>query len=120
VSDKNERIKIETWNRDEQHNFGGISFLNHSTSENAKEIELVRVDDDVSIDNVSVIKIDVEGMETQALSGSRELITRCRPAILFETWDLKNFEASEIARYLKSIGYKTRRLGEIDFIMTTA
>lgn len=35
-------------------------------------------------DNISVIKIDVQGADYRALLGARHLIDRCKPAILFE------------------------------------
>lgn len=40
--------------------------------------------DDLSLPNVDVIKIDVEGAEYKALKGGEELLTRSRPAIFCE------------------------------------
>lgn len=40
-----------------------------------------------SFQNVSLIKIDVEGHEPQVLAGAAETIARCRPLIVMEDWD---------------------------------
>lgn len=40
--------------------------------------------DDMLLDKVDFLKIDVEGGETQVISGAAETIQRCRPVIWFE------------------------------------
>jgi len=70
-------------------------------------------------DNVSLIKIDIEGAESLAFYGGRETIRRCMPVIAYErnykgvTEDMKkslnisNYIANfEIVTFCKSIGYK--------------
>lgn len=48
-------------------------------------VKLVRLDDVIPLEaKVGFIKIDVEGAEMGVFRGSRELIRRCRPTILFE------------------------------------
>jgi FkbM family methyltransferase len=54
--------------------------------------------------NVSVIKIDVEGMEPQVIRGARETIFRNQPLVYTETWGP---EASEMLRKeLEPLGYE--------------
>ena len=53
---------------------------------------------------VSLIKIDVEGMELQVLKGSENTIRQHRPHIFAEAASSKEREAT--SRYLKSLGYK--------------
>ncbi len=54
---------------------------------------------------ISVIKIDVEGMEIQVLTGIKGLIERDRPVILIEIWDgppldnFKRFMENELPSY---------------------
>jgi FkbM family methyltransferase len=48
-------------------------------------VSLARLDDTLPEDlPVTLIKIDVEGAEVEALSGGLETIQRCRPVVLFE------------------------------------
>ena len=44
----------------------------------------VRILDDYALDNVSVIKMDVEGREIPALEGGARMIRRWRPTLLIE------------------------------------
>ena len=46
----------------------------------------VRTLDSYRLDDVSIIKIDVEGMEPDVLQGGIETIRRCRPVIYAEEW----------------------------------
>jgi len=54
---------------------------------------------------ISLIKIDVEGMEIQVVSGIKDLIERDRPVILIEIWDgaplenFKQFMKNELSSY---------------------
>lgn len=57
---------------------------------------------------VSLIKIDVEGMELQVLKGSENTIRAHKPHIFAEAADCKELEA--ISAYLSSLGYR-RMLG---------
>lgn len=49
-------------------------------------IPVIHINTDALVRKVSVIKIDVEGMEIQVLAGIRGLIERDRPVILIEVW----------------------------------
>lgn len=42
--------------------------------------------DSLELEDVSLIKIDVEWHEPQVLAGARETIARCRPLIVIEDW----------------------------------
>lgn len=56
------------------------------------ELEVIRGDDALSGQRIDFIKLDVEGMEMQALAGLSETIARNRPAIFIEV-DIENLEA---------------------------
>lgn len=53
---------------------------------------------------VSLLKVDVEGMETAVLAGARELLARDRPAVFFET--LSTDGLAGIADMLRGLGYR--------------
>jgi len=96
VSDKSGMMKIPMLNPCKPTNFGGLS-LKAQFGDPMKEQQSVSYDDDskmmpvhtLAIDDlkmarVDLIKIDVEGMEPEALDGAVETITRCRPMMFIE------------------------------------
>jgi FkbM family methyltransferase len=82
--------------------------LNKDISSNM-EIEVKKLDDLSEIDrtNISLIKIDVEGHELQALEGALTTIKDNRPVILFEQHphDFSN-GTSEVVELLRNVDYK--------------
>lgn len=56
-----------------------------------------------SLDRVDLIKIDIEGMEPEALEGARELIRRCQPKLWIEV--NKPEVANRVLPYLAEMGY---------------
>jgi FkbM family methyltransferase len=55
------------------------------------EVEL-RTLDSFQLQNVSLIKIDVEGFEDQVIAGSQETIRRCRPVLVVEILSPHNYD----------------------------
>jgi FkbM family methyltransferase len=47
-------------------------------------VDVTTLDDELSDDDVSFIKIDVEGFELQVIQGARQLLRRTRPVVLLE------------------------------------
>jgi FkbM family methyltransferase len=66
-------------------------------------IETIVGDMALSGQQIDLIKIDVEGMEVDALIGLRETISRCRPDVFVESTDQNEYAVSEI---FKDLGYK--------------
>lgn len=86
---------------------GGNSSVesNPSTEGRVVNSRLVRVDDIVPDERtISVLQLDVEGFERQALSGSIETINRCKPAIILENKP----DDEWMNRNILSIGYKCK------------
>ena len=87
------------------------SFLKTTFNQNnLKEVQIVRLDD--LIDEVSFIKLDIEGAELDALIGSASLISRFKPKIAvciyhkFEyLWQIQEFLFSIRSDYKFSIRY---------------
>ncbi|HTK34258.1 MAG TPA: FkbM family methyltransferase [Caulobacteraceae bacterium] len=64
--------------------------------------------DDLGLARVDLIKIDVEGMEIEALAGARHTLEKCRPQLLIE--HIKSDEA-ELAAFVEAMGYKVFPVG---------
>jgi FkbM family methyltransferase len=70
----------------------------HRTSEKNAIVEVTTLDlewTNRGRPEVSVVKIDVEGAESQVIAGAKELITTCRPAIVLE-WNLANLQPYQV------------------------
>jgi len=87
-------------------NMGGSKVVDEQSTE-TKEIQLIRLDDFEGLENIKLIKIDVEGHELNALKGAHSTILKFKPIILFEQHprDFINGE-SKVINYLKSLGYE--------------
>lgn len=70
-------------------------------------IAIHRIDDHLAIDDLAVIKVDVEGMEAPALDGAIDHIRRCRPVIYAETHT--KHAHRRIAEVLEPCGYRMTR-----------
>lgn len=84
------------------HNFGGASVTSSKTN-NTAEIEL-KVCDDFFDEEFALVKIDVEGHETNVLQGMTKLIAKNKPIICFEL--INTDENSQgLIKKLKEFGY---------------
>lgn len=57
------------------------------------DVDVVKIDDMVGERDISIIQLDVEGYEQQALAGAIETIKRCKPLLILE--DNKNIIKSQ-------------------------
>jgi FkbM family methyltransferase len=101
-----------------EENFGGISFANAASDtrfaifrwldrirgSSATSVPVITLDDLCRNQRVSFIKLDIEGMELDALRGGRELIRRCQPVISFE--QNSTARLSETCDYLTGMDYQ--------------
>ena len=67
----------------------------------------VRTLDEFDFSNVSILKIDTEGMEEQVITGGLETIERERPTIYAEAWD--DDYLARITALLEPLGYSLAR-----------
>ena len=72
--------------------------------------------DSLKLKNVSVMKIDVEGHELNALIGSKKTIIDSKPVILLEVWRKRTNRLQQIKTFLKSINYDLKHISADDFI----
>jgi FkbM family methyltransferase len=85
----------------------------HITQGNTETVELVTIDS-LELDDVRLIKLDVEGLEQQVLQGGVQTLERNHyPPILFESWTQYSWWAERqqaLWSYLASMGYKIREV----------
>lgn len=108
-------------NYNSNNNFGATSIENRTNKNNNDEMELIiKKLDDFNIDNVSLIKIDVENMEILVLEGGFNLIEKNKPTIIIESYQYEKLSSSEIFKKIINLGYKVNQIpeGHMDFIMT--
>jgi len=121
VGKKEEELEIDTFNRNCSVNFGNFSLIQNYKnpellSQNTldqcksvkKDIKIVTLDSK-NFENVSLIKIDVEGMELDVLEGALETIKKNRPVIFIEVWkkEKNKYMNSDISKkIIKDLHYK--------------
>src|SRR5205085_12691372 len=78
--------------------------------EQAITVRCTSLDDFVSLNPLpNLIKIDVEGSESEVLKGAEELFNRCRPSVICEVHDAAN--ALFVADWLERKGYSVEYIG---------
>lgn len=119
VGNKIETLKIKPIHLLENINFGAVSIIRTlENNDNSLPIHIVPLDH-FHFENVSLIKIDVEHMEIQVLEGCIELIKRCKPTILIETYQLQEVAQTNVFKEIMSFGYEISIMSEgcNDYIM---
>ena len=87
LSDKNEKLQGGTIDFSIIANYGFTQIDNLKKSDDSTKLIIeVQKFDDLNIDNVSFIKIDVEGSERKVLDGAINTILKNKPTILIEIW----------------------------------
>jgi FkbM family methyltransferase len=87
LSDKNEKLQGGLIDFSIKANYGFTQIDNLKKADDSTEIIIeVQKLDDLNIDNVSFIKIDVEGSERKVLDGAINTICKNTPTILIEIW----------------------------------
>ena len=86
-----------------ENNFGGLSIEGHTEGE---PVAICRVDD-IGLSRCDFIKIDVEGMEPEALQGAMNTIVNCRPVLYVELDREENLHFLQI--FLEELRYNADR-----------
>lgn len=70
--------------------------------------------DELSLTDVALVKIDVEGFEPQVLAGMETTLSRWKPKVVFEALTLASLTAS--AERLQSHGYVVRQVDSTNYL----
>jgi FkbM family methyltransferase len=74
----------------------------------------VKTLDSFNISPVSLMKIDIEGYEIEALKGAKETIQRNKPVIIVEVFT--GPESTERLNFIRNLGYEISHLGGDDYL----
>lgn len=96
VSNKTGILKIADFDLTSEGNFGEVK-----ESSDGFEVAAITIDSR-KYDNVTLMKVDVEGHELNVFKGARKTIQRCRPVIFFEAIDLEWLKPYQ---YLEKLDY---------------
>lgn len=81
-------------------NVGGFSVKGHASGETVRTLAI----DDLRLPGLTLLKLDLEGMERDALAGARETIRLCQPVLYVEN-DREEHRDALIAD-CKALGYR--------------
>ncbi len=84
---------------DRDNNFGGLGLGTYTDGERVPVVTL----DSLGLRHCDLIKIDVEGMEQEVLTGATATIARCRPLLYVEN-DRKE-KSADLVRLIAGLGY---------------
>lgn len=112
------QIPDEGWNHNRSKELVNIINEGHGTvfeasTDEKDKTELVRLDD-YNLNNVSFLKMDVEGFEMEVIKGAQETILRNKPVMIVEIFD--GPETRKRLAYIESLGYRYRHLGSRDYL----
>ena len=116
--------KAETlsFNETDENNSGG-TFLTRDNSDSVRAVRAVRLDDFAEqnrLENISLIKIDVEGFEMEVLKGASEVLRKFRPTLFVEIDDAflarQQSSAAAVFDLLVSHGYEIKNATTGEYI----
>ncbi len=100
ASSENGHVLIPDLPADAPENFGGIAI---DKFDEGHKVPLVKLDDFLTLNRLKLLKIDVEGMESQAIMGASNLINTFKPAIYIENDRREN--SKELIELIWSLDY---------------
>lgn len=85
-----------------KYNYGGVSV---DDAQSGEKVRLEKLDDYMDeIENVKLIKIDVEGMELDVLKGAKQMIQKYMPYMYIENDRID--KSKSLLKHINSLGYK--------------
>jgi len=119
VGNKMKTLRIKPINLSDNINFGAVSIMQNLEDKHDSFLINIVPLDYFNFENISLIKIDVEQMEIEVLEGSLNLIKKCKPTIIIETYKLTELKETNIFKQLLALGYEINVIpeGYNDYIM---
>ena len=110
--DKGKTVKLSIVSEDG----GGSTICETTEAVIAQEEVAAATIDSYGIQNVGLIKLDIEGNELEALKGAETTILRYRPHILFEVnkGDFSELKKTNIFDFFKARGYEVAEIKPFD------
>ena len=103
---KNEELYYPNLNYSVKDNFGGLS-LSSQKSENSLRVNVDTLDNNFSnLQNLKLLKTDVEGMEVNVLKGGFDLIKRTKPFLYLENDPHYIGKSKELIELIWSLDYR--------------
>lgn len=105
-------------------NPGGFG-LNLNGDDTSKTMVSIKTLDSFNYNNISVIKIDVEGLENEVLKGAYHTIQRCKPVMIVEILGGVVIESAtpqqkqyihDTIRHITSLDYSVERISFSDYL----
>ena len=113
---KQKYVLLQTTDKKGRSVGGGSRIIKNESNETpgTETVQIVTIDDMIEPDrNVSIIQLDVEGYEKEALTGALKTIQRCLPTIILEVEpDSTLCNSDWFSKNILSLGY--RKIGDID------
>jgi FkbM family methyltransferase len=106
VGSSNDIVKMEVLDYFRKNNIGGHELGTRNPWGKHRDVEVVALDN-TALENVSFIKIDVEGFELEVLKGAIELIKRDKPILYVEddrphnSYGLRRFIREELGYWIE-------------------
>ena len=86
----------------------------YQRADHGVEVPVMAVDD-LRLEDLDLVKLDLEGMEHDALRGARETLLRCRPVVMVE----EKFDPDRLAtRFLVDLGMVRRARFKRDWLFS--
>ncbi len=107
IGAKKEKLFLQTID-EAGRSLGGASRITSVESNAAEAVQIVTIDDIIGHErNVSIIQLDVEGHEKEALTGALRTIKRCLPIIILEVLPNSNLiESDWFSANILNLGYQ--------------
>jgi len=102
VGSKLGTIPVPELNIEKTENFGSLSLTKDYSTAHHYTVPMTTLDS-FGLSRVNFIKVDVEGMEIDVISGSLNTIDRCKPILYLENDRIEN--AMELINLVNSLGY---------------